>query len=58
MISVDLDEGSFFNTISGLDEKNVDVLSGVALRDIRAGEELLVDYEDFVSDLSWSEFGL
>jgi hypothetical protein len=58
MIQVDLDEASFFNTISGVDEKNVDASSGVALRDIRAGEELLVDYKDFAWDLSWHEFGL
>ena len=71
-IQCDLDDGSFVNTADIPEEANVGTASGhdevndgkmqaqnlFALRDIEAGEQLLVDYGEFAVPEGWEKFGL
>lgn len=57
LVSVDLDAGSLMNSITRLEDKNISP-SSRAMRNIKAGEELLVDYADFEKDGGWDDFGL
>lgn len=72
-ISADLDEGSFINSHEGDEEDGPNVgceeemakdyeggckTNYFALRDIEAGEELLLDYNDFAIQDGWEWFGL
>lgn len=56
-ISVDLDAGSFMNTVSAKDVTNLDPETYKTNRLIRAGEELIVDYRDFEKEGSWNAAG-
>jgi hypothetical protein len=58
-LSVDLDEGTFFNTVNTTngEEKNIRYDPWEATRLILKGEELLVDYSDFEKQFSWSAAG-
>lgn len=58
-ISVDLDAGTFFNTIDRRkgETKTIGNDNYEAMRPIRKGEELLVDYGDFEKKNSWSAAG-
>jgi len=59
-IAVALDEGCFCN--DGDDDANIGSSEGTendhALRDIKAGDELLCKYDDFTIAGGWAEFGL
>lgn len=69
-VSVDLDEGCFCNNggedeaNKGCDEEAAEKVEGgckenyFALRDIKAGEELLCSYGEFAVSNGWSKFGL
>ena len=69
-ISVDLDEGSFINSVDGDydDEPNVGCVENslpggckenyFALRTIHPGDELVLDYSDFAISHGWRWFGL
>ena len=56
-ISVDLDAGSFMNTVSVNDFTNLHPETYKANRLIKAGEELIVDYRDFEKEGSWNAAG-
>jgi hypothetical protein len=68
-IAVDLDEGSFLNSYetpnTAVDIKDgqtkKDINGGFlyhAISDIYAGEEIMIDYGDFVHSEGWTNFGL
>lgn len=61
-IACDLDEASLINEGNDSTTKNVGIDEGsdsiYASRDIKAGEELLMRYDDFTGDGLWEKFGL
>jgi hypothetical protein len=57
LIGVDLDEGSFMNTKDDSTPKNIENRYYTAIRLIKAGEELIVDYADFEKAGSWEAAG-
>ena len=56
-IAVDLDIGSLINTKDSKNPKNIDNDTYQAMRLIKAGEEILVDYSEFETAGSWGAAG-
>jgi len=57
VISVDLDEGSFMNTINTPSDKNIDNHNYRTNRLVKAEEELVLDYGDFEDESNWDVVG-
>jgi len=56
-ISVDLDAGSFMNSVSANTTTNLDPDTYRTNRLVKAGEELILDYRDFEMEGSWNAAG-
>jgi hypothetical protein len=57
ILAVDLNEGTFVNSIDSVTKKNLDGETSTTTRRIKAGEEIIVDYADFERGGSWNAAG-